>query len=85
MEKIMLAPDSYKGSLSAIEVCDVLASVISKHFPQCEIVKMPMSDGGEGFSIPSSRPAEARKYRPWCAIRSTARSTQLTEYWMMEE
>jgi glycerate kinase len=49
MEKIMLAPDSYKGSLSAIEVCDVLASVISKHFPQCEIVKMPMSDGGEGF------------------------------------
>lgn len=49
MKKIILAPDSYKGSLSARDVCDVLYAVIKQNFPQCEVLKMPISDGGEGF------------------------------------
>ncbi len=49
MKKIILAPDSFKGSLTAIEVCEILDQVIHKQFPKCEIVQMPLSDGGEGF------------------------------------
>jgi len=48
VKKIILAPDSFKGSLTAKEVTDIIASEISVVFPDCEIVKMPIADGGEG-------------------------------------
>jgi len=47
--KIIIAPDSYKGSLSAIEVCDIIEKAILKILPSSEIVKTPISDGGEGL------------------------------------
>jgi glycerate kinase len=46
--KIVLAPDSFKGSLSAAEVCDAMEVGVRKVAPQAEIVKIPMADGGEG-------------------------------------
>lgn len=49
MQKIVLAPDSFKGSLSAIEVCQILAEVGQKHFPETEMVQLPIADGGEGL------------------------------------
>lgn len=47
--KIVIAPDSFKGSLSANEVCDVVENAILKIIPTAEIIKMPVSDGGEGL------------------------------------
>lgn len=47
--KIVIAPDSFKGSLSAIEVCDIIGNAIIKIIPTAEIIKMPVSDGGEGL------------------------------------
>lgn len=47
--KIVIAPDSYKGSLSATEVCDIVEGAILKIMPTAEIVKIPISDGGEGL------------------------------------
>jgi len=46
--KITIAPDSFKGCLSAVEVCEALASGVQAVDPaiHCEIV--PMADGGEG-------------------------------------
>lgn len=46
--KIVIAPDSFKGSLSAKEVADNIEVGIRKVFKNDEIVKVPMADGGEG-------------------------------------
>ncbi len=46
--KIILAPDSFKGSLSAEAVCAALEIGLRRVLPDSEIVKRPMADGGEG-------------------------------------
>jgi glycerate kinase len=46
--KIMIAPDSFKGSLSSIEVINFIEKSARKHFDELEIVKVPIADGGEG-------------------------------------
>ncbi len=46
--KIVLAPDSFKGSLSAEAVCTALEVGLLRVLPEAEIVKRPMADGGEG-------------------------------------
>jgi len=46
--KIVVAPDSFKGSLTAIEVSDAIEQGIREIFPEAEIIKIPMADGGEG-------------------------------------
>ena len=46
--KIVVAPDSFKGSLTAIEVSDAIEQGIREVFPEAEIVKIPMADGGDG-------------------------------------
>jgi len=48
MKKIVIAPDSFKGSMSAKEVCDAVERGIKHVLPDVEIVKIPMADGGEG-------------------------------------
>lgn len=46
--KIVLAPDSFKGSLSSIEAAEALERGIRKVLPDAEVVRVPMADGGEG-------------------------------------
>jgi len=46
--KIVIAPDSFKESLSALEVADAIEKGFKRHFPDAEYVKIPMADGGEG-------------------------------------
>ncbi|MBF8437110.1 glycerate kinase [Halanaerobiaceae bacterium Z-7014] len=46
--KIIIAPDSYKGSLTALEVAENIETGIKKTIPEAEIIKVPMADGGEG-------------------------------------
>ncbi|MEK1904429.1 MAG: glycerate kinase [Pseudomonas sp.] len=46
--KIVIAPDSFKESLSAPEVAAAIARGWQQVFPQAEIVLRPMADGGEG-------------------------------------
>lgn len=46
--KIVIAPDSFKDSLSAAEVADAIALGLEEVFPDAELVKCPMADGGEG-------------------------------------
>lgn len=48
MHKVVIAPDSFKGVLSAREVCDIISYKINRHYPFCQIVKVPVADGGEG-------------------------------------
>ncbi len=46
--KIVVAPDSFKGSLSAKEASDAIELGIRRVLKDAEIVKVPMADGGEG-------------------------------------
>ena len=46
--RIVIAPDSYKGSLSAVEVANAMEKGILKVFPDAEVFKIPIADGGEG-------------------------------------
>ncbi|MBA7576297.1 Glycerate 2-kinase [subsurface metagenome] len=46
--KIVVAPDSFKGSLTAVEVSDAIGLGVREIFPEAEIVKIPMADGGDG-------------------------------------
>lgn len=46
--KFIFAPDSFKGSLSAMESCDILERVAGRLFPGVETVSVPVADGGEG-------------------------------------
>lgn len=46
--KIVIAPDSFKESLSSPEVADEIAAGFREIFPQAELIKLPIADGGEG-------------------------------------
>ncbi|MFD1036998.1 glycerate kinase [Virgibacillus byunsanensis] len=46
--KIVIAPDSYKGSLSQVEAANVMKAAIREVEPMSEIILKPMADGGEG-------------------------------------
>lgn len=48
--KIVFAPDSFKGTLSADKICSLLKEKAELIFPGCETVGIPVSDGGEGAS-----------------------------------
>ncbi|MCK4312935.1 MAG: glycerate kinase, partial [Candidatus Cloacimonetes bacterium] len=46
--KIIVVPDSFKGSLTSFQAADAIGKGFLKVLPKIEIVKIPMSDGGEG-------------------------------------
>ena len=48
MKKIVCIPDSFKGTLSSQKICDILEDKAKKHFPEVEVVSIPVADGGEG-------------------------------------
>ena len=56
MEKILLVPDSFKGTLSSRQVCQVMAGQLRRFFPQAQVKSIPVADGGEG-SVEAFLPA----------------------------
>lgn len=46
--KIIVAPDSYKGCLTAREVAGVIGQSLRESFPDATVVTIPLADGGEG-------------------------------------
>ncbi|WP_318407885.1 glycerate kinase [Photobacterium leiognathi] len=46
--KIIIAPDSYKESLTAMEVATAIENGFRQVIPNAEYIKLPMADGGEG-------------------------------------
>ncbi len=63
--KIVLAFDSFKGSLSAQEACRLVTATVASLRPSWEVISKPMADGGEGTSetILAAVPGE------WCPCR----------------
>lgn len=69
MLKIILAPDSFKGSLTSVEVIDTLHASIRRNWGEHEVVRVPVADGGEGT-------AEALV----TAARGTYRNAQVSDW-----
>jgi len=48
---ILIAPDKFKGSLTAQQVCDAVEEGIKKYSSKLKITKLPLADGGEGSLV----------------------------------
>jgi glycerate 2-kinase len=63
--KIIIAPDSFKESLSSLEVARQIEAGFMEIFPDAEILKLPAADGGEGTveALVAATAGEIRKVR----------------------
>lgn len=48
MKRVLLVPDSFKGTLSSRQVCEIMEEQLRRFFPQADLVSLPVADGGEG-------------------------------------
>lgn len=48
MKKCLIMPDSFKGTLSAMSICEIIEQQVLSFFPECKVHKVPIADGGEG-------------------------------------
>ncbi len=48
LRKIIVSPDSFKGTMSSIEVCNIIEKAVKNVDPQIIVHKIPAADGGEG-------------------------------------
>lgn len=48
MNKVLLIPDSFKGTMTSREICSVMEGVVRAYCPKAEVVSIPVADGGEG-------------------------------------
>jgi glycerate kinase len=64
MSRILIAPDSFKGSATSIEVAEAIAKGWKSMRPDDEVVQIPFADGGEGtlLAVESARPDAVRNY-----------------------
>ncbi len=46
--KLIIAPDSFKGSLTAMQAAEAMARGVRRARPDAEVVLLPLADGGEG-------------------------------------
>jgi glycerate kinase len=61
--KIIIATDSFKGTLSADEACEIIANAVRECAPNVELVLKPMADGGEGTAKALIKAANGRWIR----------------------
>lgn len=48
MKKFLLIPDSFKGTMSSAEICEIMEKAILKNVPDATVISIPVADGGEG-------------------------------------
>lgn len=59
--KVLVAPDSFKGSLAADEVAHAMAEGFRRALPGAQVVECPMADGGEGTAEVLARTRGGRR------------------------
>ena len=48
LKKVVLVPDSFKGTLTSVQICDIMARAVRRFYPDAQILSVPVADGGEG-------------------------------------
>ena len=51
MKKCIVIPDSFKGTLSSLEICEIAKRCFAKILPNVELITLPIADGGEGTVV----------------------------------
>lgn len=76
MSRILIAPDSFKGSATSIDVARAIAQGWKSRRPDDEMIQIPFADGGEGtlLAIEYARPSSQRIYCP---------SVSTDAYWLL--
>ena len=70
MKKCVVISDSFKGSISSIDIGNIAKASASKFFPECSVVSIPVADGGEGTvdcfleALGGERPSRRKRGRP---------------------
>lgn len=49
MRRYVIAPDSFKGTMSSMEICDLFENIVRELDPGAHVDKVPVADGGEGL------------------------------------
>ena len=83
MTNFILAPDSFKGTLCAEKLCDIMEKAIRAHLPDAKVVKVPMSDGGEGLVDSFLRIRKGRRIQT--AVKGPCFETVPCEYGILED
>lgn len=78
--KILIAPDKFKGSLTARQAAEAIANGFHKVFPNAEIQLLPLADGGEGI-LDAFRQTTATE--PHQAIVRDALGRNVSAEWIM--
>lgn len=68
MKRVIIAPDSFKGTLSAVEVCSIVSAQLKERYTDIEITEIPVADGGEG-TVDAFLYA-ARGEKVYCTVKS---------------
>lgn len=76
--KIVIAPDSYKESLSALQVANTIEKGFKQVFPNATYIKVPVADGGEGTVDTMIEATEGKKIELNVV---SALGTPLTGFW----
>jgi len=48
MKNFILIPDSFKGTMSSMEICSIMEKAIKHNYPEAQTTSLPVADGGEG-------------------------------------
>ena len=67
MKKVIVIPDSFKGTISSKEVCEIMARAIKDYKENIEVVSIPVADGGEGSVDAYLLALQGEKV--WCRVK----------------
>lgn len=62
MKKIILIPDSFKGTMTSIQICTILKRAIQTILPDVSTISIPVGDGGEGTAEAFRLAAGGQRY-----------------------
>ena len=79
MNKIVLVPDSFKGTMSSQEICCIMKKEILSFFPQAQVLSVPVADGGEGSVCLLYTSLEKMRWPSWKQKRLPTHNNQKNE------
>lgn len=79
MKRFVLAPDSFKESLTAQQACDAMQRGILRVFPDAQCIQVPMADGGEGTA--DALIAALAGQRVECDVKGPLAGQRINTYW----
>ncbi len=82
MLTVLIAPDSFKGTLSAAQVCDIAAKAFTDAIKDVKITKLPVADGGEGLCTCFEGFANGRRIS--AEVAGVFGEKMTAEYFMLE-